>query len=260
MRVVVTRPQREAAPWLEALRARGLETLALPLIEIRPAADAAALQKAREALPGYAAAMFVSANAVNHFSEANRPAERTNSAWAAIKTRAWATGPGTRQALLDCGWPAAQVDAPPDDAPRFDSEALWQGVASQVTAGDRVLVVRGGDAAGNSSGRDWLADQLLAAGAVVDRVVAYTRHAPRFGAQEADAARQAAADGSAWLFSSSEAIANLLAWLPRQQWAAARAVATHPRIAQAARDAGFGVVCESRPALADVVASIESLR
>ncbi|MGE3348297.1 MAG: uroporphyrinogen-III synthase, partial [Ramlibacter sp.] len=38
----------------------------------------------------------------------------------------------------------------------------------------------------------------------------------------------------------------------------ARAVATHPRIAQAAREAGFGVVCESRPALADVVASIES--
>jgi uroporphyrinogen-III synthase len=61
-----------------------------------------------------------------------------------------------------------------------------------------------------------------------------------------------------WLFSSSEAVANLRALLPDQSWQQARAVATHPRIAQAARDAGFAVVCESRPALADVVASIES--
>jgi uroporphyrinogen-III synthase len=37
-------------------------------------------------------------------------------------------------------------------------------------------------------------------------------------------------------------------------------VATHPRIAQAARDAGFGAVLEARPTLDDVVASIESER
>ena len=47
-----------------------------------------------------------------------------------------------------------------------------------------------------------------------------------------------------------------------QVWAqAARAVATHPRIADAARAAGFGVVRLSRPTLDDVVrvvASIES--
>ena len=42
--------------------------------------------------------------------------------------------------------------------------------------------------------------------------------------------------------------------------AALRALATHPRIAQAARDAGFSVVSESRPGMDDLVASIESTR
>ena len=70
----------------------------------------------------------------------------------------------------------------------------------------------------------------------------------------------ASADGSVWLFSSSEAIANLAAWLPGQDWQRARAVATHLRIAANARKLGFGVVCESRPVLASVVASIESMK
>jgi uroporphyrinogen-III synthase len=71
-------------------------------------------------------------------------------------------------------------------------------------------------------------------------------------------ARRAAADGSLWLFSSSEAAGNLARLLPGAQWQQARALATHPRIAQAVRALGFGQVGETRPALADVVASIES--
>ena len=58
---------------------------------------------------------------------------------------------------------------------------------------------------------------------------------------------------------SSLAAACMLQWLPAQDWGRARAVATHPRIAQAARQAGFAVVCESRPTLDEVVASIESV-
>jgi uroporphyrinogen-III synthase len=61
-----------------------------------------------------------------------------------------------------------------------------------------------------------------------------------------------------WLFSSSEAVENLRK-VSDSQWSKALAIATHPRIAQAAKDAGFGVVYESRPLLADVAASIESL-
>jgi uroporphyrinogen-III synthase len=94
----------------------------------------------------------------------------------------------------------------------------------------------------------------------VDFVVSYQRARPRLDAAQLQLAREAAADGSVWLFSSSEALANLLANLPGQDWHAARAVATHHRIAAAAQQAGFGTVLESRPALADIRASMESMK
>jgi uroporphyrinogen-III synthase len=112
------------------------------------------------------------------------------------------------------------------------------------------------------NGRPWLADQLTAAGVQVDIVVSYQRSTPVFDASELSLMAQAATDQSVWLLSSSEAVANLQTvsgLASGLNWSNARAIATHPRIAQAARDAGFGVVYESRPLLADVVASIESM-
>jgi len=93
----------------------------------------------------------------------------------------------------------------------------------------------------------------------VDFVVAYQRAAPVWGPAERALATQAASDGSLWLFSSAEAVGHLSSLLPGQSWAQARALATHARIAQAARDLGFATVRESRPTLVDVLASIESL-
>ena len=86
----------------------------------------------------------------------------------------------------------------------------------------------------------------------------YRRVAPVFDAARRALATSAATDGSLWLFSSSEAVFNLCAALPAQDWRAARALATHPRIAQAAREAGFGGVIDGAPTLDAVVASIES--
>jgi uroporphyrinogen-III synthase len=89
-------------------------------------------------------------------------------------------------------------------------------------------------------------------------VISYQRERPRFSPEQLQLARAAATDGAVWLFSSSEAVANLQACLPGQDWRAARALTTHGRIAEAARAAGFGVVREARPALADILASLES--
>ena len=255
MRVIVTRPAGEVGRWLAALRARGFDAASLPLMAIAPAAQPAALVDAWQDLAPLRAVMFVSGNAVRHFF-AERP---SGSAWP-DGTRAWATGPGTREALLQAGLDAAQVDSPPASAAQFDSETLWQQVAAQVGPGDRALIVRGGDAAGASSGRDWLAERLAAAGVQVDMVVAYRRGAPEFSEAQLREAREAAAAGDIWLFSSSQAISHLRAALPRQDWSRARAVATHSRIAEAARQAGFGVVCESRPTVDAVVAALESFR
>lgn len=258
--VVVTRPGRECARWVEALQARGLQAVALPLIAISSAADPLPVQDAWRRLQEFSAVMFVSANAVEQFFMQKPPSVHEGRAQFAIKTRAWAPGPGTAAALSQAGVGAAMVDAPAPDAPQFDSEALWQVVAGQVTAGGRVLIVRGGDGDGNGAGRDWLAAQLTAVGVEVETVVAYLRQAPVWDARQLAQARVAAGDGSVWLFSSSQAVAHLLDLLRGQDWGKARALATHPRIAQAARAAGFGVVWESRPAVDAVAAALESIR
>lgn len=290
MPVVVTRPAEEARGWVQALAGHGIAAFALPLIGIAPAPDPAGLEQARAALASYRAVMFVSGNAVRgFFAEApdatDAPGALPADAFAArafdaraldargaalapsgleaqgpAAPRAWAPGPGTAEALRAAGVPAHRIDQPPADAPQFDSEALWSVVAPQVLPGDRVLLVRGAGADGQGAGREWLSRQLAAAGAAVDVVVAYARALPRWSAADRDRARAALADGSLWLLSSSEAVHNLRRLLPEADLGTARALATHPRIAAAARAAGFGRVGESRPSLRDLVASIESSR
>jgi len=262
-RVIVTRPLREAQGWVREFSAAGLSAVALPLIDIRPVDDPAPVQRAWRQLADYVGVMFVSANAVDGFFASKPPSSPSFCAHEAVKTRAWATGPGTAAALQRAGVAAECLDAPPLDAAQFDSEALWQRVGATVQPGQRVLIVRGSDGQNDSAvqgvGRDWFAKRVGEAGAAVDFVVSYQRARPHLDAAQLQLARAAAADGSVWLFSSSEALAHLLACLPGQDWRAARAVATHARIAAAARQAGFGVVHESRPALSDIRASIESM-
>jgi uroporphyrinogen-III synthase len=258
--VIVTRPEREALQWVAALQARGLAAQALPLIAITPPADAHALQSARDRVATYRAVMVVSGNAAQYFFEPKTALKLSGQAPAAIKTRVWSPGPGTARTLQALGVDATRIDTPAPDATQFDSESLWAQVHGQIGPGDRVLIVRGTEAgaAQQGTGRDWLAQQIQAAGGQVDFVVAYTRGAPRWTEAQRQAAQQAAMDGSLWLLSSSQALENLCAALPGQTWQQARALATHPRIAQAAHAAGFGSVRECRPALDDVVASIES--
>lgn len=264
MRVIVTRPEREARRWVLDLSALGLDAVALPLIKVGPVADPAALVKAWQHLADYVGVMFVSGNAVEHFFASKPALAPVFIAQSAIKTRAWATGPGTARALMREGVAPDRLDVPALDAGQFDSEALWRVVGAQVRPGDRVLIVRGGDSAtgasaGQGLGREWFANRLASAGAMAEFVVAYQRCAPDFSLHERELACQAATDGAVWLFSSTEAVANLTAWLAGQSWAQARALATHPRIAAAARNAGFGGVWESRPTLPDVMASLKRL-
>ena len=258
--VLVTRPRREAEDWVQALRARGMDASALPLIDIAPASDPASLTQAWRTLPGRTAVMFVSANAVDGFF-AGPPR-----AWPP-GTRAWATGPGTAAALQRVGVPQTVIDCPAPDAAQFDSEALWGRVQQDLPPSPRLLIVRGDDettrdasAAGRpGAGRDWLAAQVAHRGGEVDFVVSYVRRLPRWDAAEQDRATRAAGDGTVWLFSSSEALRHLRQLLPDTSWQGARAIATHERIARTARQAGFAACTVSRPALDDIVASIESM-
>ena len=259
-RVIVTRPGREAQAWAEALQARGVPCETLPLIEIAALPEPLALAQAWQGVPDHLAVMFVSANAVRFFMAA-RPA-----GWPMPSCRAWSTGPGTRAALLAAGWPEGLIDSPAEDAPQFDSEALWGLVAQRVQAAvassrpkPSVLIVRGADARGQLAGRDWLALQLESAGLEVLQAVAYVRQAPLLTPAQQSLARQAVGDGSAWLFSSSEAAQHLLQACPELPVKQARALATHPRIAQRLQQLGWGRV-DLVPAGVDAQAqSIKSL-
>ena len=278
--VLVTRPERDAAVWTHELQLVGIDAEALPLIEIAPlqaVANVQAINQAWQSLANYSACMFVSRPAVDGFFGHNMPITHIARSFSAINTvadtlpaslRFMAPGPGTVAALLAAGISPDQIDAPASDAPQFDSEALWRVIGERDWRGRRVLVLRGQGAyalpgSTASSGRDWLARQWEAAGAQVDFLSVYQRRAPVLDEAQVRRAVKASSDGSIWLFSSSEAVGNLTALpgLAGMDWRAARAVATHGRIAQTVRALGWGVVVESRPALADVrkaIASIES--
>ena len=278
MRVIVTRPETDAQAWLDAIQKAGHEAVYLPLIEIGPAPDTQAVDLAWQQWPRWQAVMFVSAQAVRMFF-----AQRTMQPG----PRYWATGPGTRQALIEAGVAAHYIDAPNADSAQFDSEALWQVVSPSLKKQVPILIVRGNEDALDSNptltanahananansnpsnnqpvnpqgvGRDWLAQQIIHAGASVEFVVAYSRRPPQWSAPQLEIAKQAAFDGSVWCFSSSQAVLHLQAQLPNVQWNKACCVATHARIAQTARDVGFVHVVQTRPVLSDVLASLESL-
>jgi len=250
-RVIVTRPAQEASRWVNDLRGAGLDAAALPLIEIAPLEDRAPIDAAWQRIGDYNALMFVSAVAVTHFFAGARLE-------AAAHCRFWATGPGTTRGLREAGVPASSIDAPSSEAVQFDSEALWQLVRSQVRPDTRVLIVRGGDASGQANGREWLAREIADAGGICDAVAAYRRLTPSLGDVDLRLLSASTDSSAIWLFSSSEAIANLRILTPAIEWREASAIATHERIAQTARTAGFGRVLVSKPSLSSLVASIES--
>jgi uroporphyrinogen-III synthase len=248
MRVLVTRPAAQAGEWVSLLRDAGLQAEALPLIEIAPTADAAELTRAWSGLHEMALVVFVSPNAATCFFE-GQPA---GTPWPDGVVAA-SPGPGTTRVLRGLGVKA--LVEPAADSAQFDSEALWLQLATREWQGRKVLVVRG------ASGRDWLADRLRERGAALQFVAAYGRAVPALSAHEAALLKGALAAPAQhlWLFSSSEAVTNLQALAPGASWGNALALATHPRIAQAARSLGIGHVLEARPSAEAVVACIQSI-
>jgi uroporphyrinogen-III synthase len=252
MKAIVTRPAAQAAQWVAQLGSCGVEAVALPLIGIEGPADPLAVVAAWRTLARQSLVVFVSPNAVERFF-ALRP---SGAAWPA---GVWAgsPGPGTSRELLRLGVPAEAVVAPDADAEQFDSESLWARLRTRRGDwhGAAVTIVRG------DGGRDWLAGVLREAGAEVAHLSAYRRVAPTLDdAQRACLAGALAAPaGQVWLFSSSEAIDHLAELAPGADWRASTAIATHPRIAARAREAGFGRVLPCRPELDAVVACIQSI-
>jgi uroporphyrinogen-III synthase len=265
LRVIVTRPGAQAQAWVAQLSARlsslalsrTLEVLALPLIEVQGSPDAKAVQAAWQSMradPMLAAVVFVSPSAVEAFFEALQQGGESPLVWPAACLAA-APGPGTLASLAGHGVPPECLLGPPPKAAQFDSESLWQRMAALDWRGRRVWVMRG------EGGREWLAGQLTQAGAEVRFLSVYARQCPVLNTTEAALLAQALAAPShhLWMFSSSEAIDNLIQLAPRQSWADALALATHPRIAERARSAGFTRVFPCKPTLQELGECIQSM-
>jgi uroporphyrinogen-III synthase len=165
-RVLVTRPRHQAASLAALLRQAGAKPLLLPLIEIVPPADMAALDAAARAASGYDWLFFTSANAVDalwdRLEHLGLPTP--------LPVQTAVIGPSTGRALERRGQP---VNFIPD---LYTDEALAMGLEIK---GKRILFPHA------ESIRESLAVFLRWAGATVDEVVAY-RNQPADPAAEAE--------------------------------------------------------------------------
>lgn len=250
--LIFTRASSQSGGAQQIFGAAGVQVLDFPLQHIGPPADLGRFHAALAALPQTDLAVPVSPTAVAALFAALATPWPAHCAIGVV-------GDGSlravRRALMaqaeDVPWPRLIAPGTREEpGGEGDSEALWDAlrlafapgpVASFPWAGRHVQIFRGGP------GRDLLAHKLEGAGAKVKVVEAYSRLAPQYNAQTAGQLRAALESGGWWLFSSSEAVRNLRGLLEQAaiaptQLQQQRALAIHPRIAEALRDAGFGRV------------------
>ncbi len=250
-RVVLT----QAAPRVETVAARlrghGHEALALGLTRIVEREHDPALGEALGRLGSYDVVILVSPAAVQ--AAANLAPDWPPATAAAV------VGPGSRAALQDAGFrrPPLRVISP--EEPPFDGAALAALAPLDAPSGLRVLVLRG-----ESGSEAWI-DELRARGAKMEVLAAYRHETCDPDAGALDTLRRWFDDEAApvhFVLSQVAGVARLDAVLDRSglRERAKRqvALAIHPRIAQALRDAGWRDVRTIAPGEPALVRALES--
>jgi len=159
LQVTVTRAAAQADELIELFEARGVHVERLPLLEIGPARDGVALERAASELALYQWLVLTSRNAVDCF----------------MPLTGGALPPGLRLAVIGRSTARAldELDITPDLVPEnARAEGLAAALAPYVSRRERVLLPQAADA------RPLLAERLRAAGADVVRVVAYEKRLP----------------------------------------------------------------------------------
>jgi uroporphyrinogen-III synthase len=220
-RVVVTRPAGQSAHLQQLLNDAGAATVELPLLQLvgLPCPPATATAAAP---PDWVIA--VSPSAVRFGQDW----------WAGPwppACRVAGVGAGTARA-----WREAGHAAPLQPEAGQDSAALLEAPDLQAVTGQRIIIVRG------EGGRDLLGPALRARGAVVDEWLCYRREPPPTLAADLQRLCLSPPAVDAWTLTSSEAVAHLDAAWPPDMPRAAPVFAPHPRIIEAARDAGWMTV------------------
>ena len=160
-RVLVTRPRRQAAELSDRLAALGADPIEVPMIRIAPPDDDGPLRQAAADARTFDWIVFSSANAVDAFMRALLDGGARDIR-ALAGPRLCAAGTGTADELAEYG---ITVDLVPHE---FRAEAVATALAAAgALEGARVLLPRA------DIGREIIAEQLRAAGAIVTDVVAY---------------------------------------------------------------------------------------
>ncbi len=239
--VVITRPAAQAAALARQITARGRRAIIFPLLEILPLDATAELQEALVRLNDYALAVFASPNAID-------AAFRHISQWPS-QLPIGIVGEGSRAALARHGLTAQSITIfSPSDPARTDSEGLLQALDLSALRGHRVLLVRG------ESGRELLADTLLAAGVEVTQIAAYRRQAPILDAVLRAQLQLLLDSQNDWIITSSEALRHMIDLAQRVENGTGVAktqqqklVVPHARIAETAYELGFTDVTLTGP-------------
>jgi len=158
-RILVARPERQAARTCASIRRRGAQAIAVPALSIGPPPEPQRLRQAVLALGSYDWVVFTSANGVEAtiavIRELGKDPRLFGSARLAV------IGEKTARALQALSLVADLV------APEYVAESLAERLLESTKAGDRLLLLRARQA------REVLPDTLRAAGRGVDVVPAY---------------------------------------------------------------------------------------
>jgi uroporphyrinogen III methyltransferase/synthase len=159
-RVLVTRSRDQAGELVELLEAQGAEAIEVPLVSILPPEDYGPLDRACAHAGDYDWIVFTSANGANAFL--NRLLAGPRDVRVLADAKLCAVGPGTAARLTRLG---LKVDLMPEDH-RAEGVVAAMRDAGRLD-GCRVLFPKADIA------RDVVPEELRAAGATVDEVVAY---------------------------------------------------------------------------------------
>lgn len=235
IRVAITRPAGTGAAWARRVRELGGTPLLLPGASLRPASGTLVARKALRAALACDVTIFTSPAAVRFAQRLGLPGTRAH---------ILAPGAGTLRALARAGFAHAEAPA------REDSEGILALPVLQHIGGRRMGII------GAAGGRGLLDRELAARGATVLRAHVYQRLPARLDRRHAEALQRHQRKPLYVLLSSAEALANILAALPddaRRALCAGSAIVSSPRLAAAARKAGFARVLRAASARADAM-------
>jgi uroporphyrinogen-III synthase len=229
LKVLVTRPQHQAAEWREALHEQGASTQAVPLLAIQPVSERAELQAIKNCildLDLYQTAIFVSQNAANYgcdWIDQYWPQLPVGVQWLAV-------GKKTAEFLWREGYDVSSAEG------EMNSEALLRLPCLQSVRGQRVLIFRG------QGGRPHLAEVLTERGAKVDHCELYERLLPIEASAQLAALRWSDQEPLIISVHSGESFKNLCESMPKTdttKWLELPLLLPGERVAELAQESGF---------------------